>query len=288
MDNILYSNHGYRHKTASRERQKKYQSNLKIEKGVPLHIIILSAAIVILVLYLAFFFYYHLSLKPTLMVGNVEIQFQERLDLDQKAILAACGLDRPVRYLDVKENQVAEAILKSFPYVKSVSVKKIFPTTVALKICGRKPICVSLFDTGTVSVPFAVDTEGRIFELGTAVKEFDLPVLSGMVLPTVELDATVPPSYVAVLEDLSLLQENRPYLYNRISEIAVDETGGKGYDLYVYFRMYDLPVRMGSRLDGSEMEVAVQVLDLLQTSGVVQAYRLLDFRSGKPILKKQR
>ena len=144
-----------------------------------------------------------------------------------------------------------------------------------------------MYNTKTVSVPFAVDTEGRIFELGTAVKEFDLPVISGFEIPTLELNAAIPVSYVPVLEDLEYLQEHQPSIYGRISEIAVDEKNGNGYDLYVYFRMYDLPIRMGSRLDATEIEAAVQVLDLLQSSGLTDAYRLLDFRSGKPILKKQ-
>lgn len=287
MDNIIYPNHRYRQKVRAGNHHKDRVPVFDCDKRRKILNAILVAGIALMVVYLFFFFVFHLAVKPSLIVDNVEIQFQEKLDIDQKDIIAVTGLDHPVRFLDIDENRIEEAILKSFPYVKDVSVKKILPTTVSIKICGRKPVCVSLFDTQMVSVPFAIDTEGRIFELGTAVKEFDLPVISGIGIPTLELNASIPVSYIPVLEDLEYLQEQQPLIYGRISEIAVDEKNGKGYDLYVYFRMYDLPVRMGSRLDATEIEAAVQVLDLLQSSGLTDAYCLLDFRSGKPILKKQ-
>ncbi len=287
MDNIIYPNHRYRQKAGAGNLRRKQITVLDVDGRRKILNTILTGGIILMAVYLFFFFVFHLAIKPSLIVDNVEIRFQEKLDIDQKDIMAVTGLDRPVRFLDVEESRIEEAVLKSFPYVKDVSVRKILPTTVSIKIYGRKPVCVSLYNTKTVSVPFAVDTEGRIFELGTAVKEFDLPVISGFEIPTLELNAAIPVSYVPVLEDLEYLQEHQPSIYGRISEIAVDEKNGNGYDLYVYFRMYDLPIRMGSRLDATEIEAAVQVLDLLQSSGLTDAYRLLDFRSGKPILKKQ-
>lgn len=286
MDNIIYPNHRYRQKIKTRADKKNRLPFLEESSGRKILNTILRFGIALTAIYLVLFFFLHLVIKPYLVVDNIEIRFQEKLDIDQRDIMSVTGLDHPVRYLDIDEELIAESIVKSFPYVKEVLVEKIFPTTVSIVIRGRKPVCVSLFDTNEVSVPFAVDAEGRIFELGTAVKEFDLPVISGITVPKLELNAQLPVLYQPVLEDLQLLQEQQPVIYNRISEISVDEKNGKGYDLYVYFRMYDLPVQMGSRLVLTEIEAAVQVLDMLQASGLAESYYLLDFRSGKPILKK--
>ena len=287
MDNIIYPNHRYRQKVKSRDSRKNFKSFLRQEDKTGILNKILIALILCVSVYLLFFFIYHIYIKPNRIVENVEIIFYDKLDIDQKDILAVTGLDRRTLYADVREEAIANAIINSFPYVKEVEVLKTKGSSLQLKISGRRPVCVSLFNTDSVSVPFAIDSEGRIFELGTAVKEFDLPVISGIKIPSLELDARIPAVYISVLQDLELLQKQRPVVYNRISEIAVDEKNGKGYDLYVYFRMYDLPVQMGSRMVLTEMEAAVQVLDLLQSSGLSESYYLLDFRSGKPILKKQ-
>lgn len=289
MDNILYPNHRYTRQGQGRNRKsvKKFAGVLEESRGKKIINGILATGIVLMICYLCVFFSYHAVLKPLININNIEIHFQEKLDIDQQDILLASGLNRSLRYADVDEEAVAESIMKAFPYIKEVRVSKIFPATVSIFIWGRKPVCVSLFDTGNLSVPFAVDTEGRVFELGTAVKEFDLPILSGITVSALELNAQIPVSYVPVLEDLMILKEKNTNIYGRISEILVDEKNGKGYDLYVYFRTYDVPIQMGSRLELSEIEAAVQILDLLQSTGLSGFYEKLDFRSGKPILKKK-
>lgn len=287
MDNIIYPNHRYRQKVRSRNARKNFKPFLEQEDKTKILNRILIVLILCVSAYLIFFFTYHVYVKPNRVVENVEIIFYDKLDIDQKDILAVTGLDHRTLYADVREDAIANAIINSFPYVKEVEVLKTKGSSLQLKIAGRRPVCVSLFNTDSVSVPLAIDSEGRIFELGTAVKEFDLPVISGIKIPSLELNAQIPAVYIPVLEDLEQLQKHRLIVYNRVSEIAVDEKNGKGYDLYVYFRMYDLPVLMGSRMVLTEMEAAVQVLDLLQSSGLAESYSLLDFRSGKPILKKK-
>lgn len=291
MDNIIYQNHRYQQRVKQRQNTKNIKSNLSFsfdsQKGQKLINGILVTGIIFLGIYLVLFFTYHLALKPFLYVENIEIHFQEKLDIDQNDILSVTKLNNELRYADIQEEEISSMITGAFPYIKNVEVNKIFPATVSIAIWGRKPVCVSLFNTSEFSVPFAIDEEGRVFELGTAVKEFDLPVLSGLRLDKVELNTQLPALYIPLLEDLMHLKEEEPIIYNRISEIAVDEKGRKGYDLFVYFRMYDLPVQMGSRLDSEEIGHAVQVLDLLQSARLSDSYRLLDFRSSKPTLKRK-
>lgn len=287
MDNILYPNHRYKQVSKRNRSRKNFRPMFSRSRRQKWINTLLILGIVSVACYLVVFFIYHGMVKPTLFVDNVKIYFQEKLDIDQRDILMATGLNENVRFIDVDEEAVAQAVVKSFPYVEEVAVNKIFPGTVAVKIFGRKPLCISLFDTGTVSVPFAIDSGGCVFELGTGVKEFDLPVLTGVELSSWEMKAQIPAAYMPVLEDLANLKDRNPDIYSRISEIAVDEKGGKGYDLYVYFRTYDLPIQMGSRMPAEEIEAAVQILDLLQSTGAFESYQKLDFRSSKPILKRR-
>ena len=109
MDNILYPNHRYTRQGQGRHRKsvKKFAGVLEESRGKKIINGVLATGIVLMICYLCVFFSYHAVLKTLININNIEIHFQEKLDIDQQDILLASGLNRSLRYADVDEEAVS-------------------------------------------------------------------------------------------------------------------------------------------------------------------------------------
>ena len=88
MDNILYPNHRYTRQGQGRHRKsvKKFAGVLEESRGKKIINGVLATGIVLMICYLCVFFTYHAVLKPLININNIEIHFQEKLDIDMQKL----------------------------------------------------------------------------------------------------------------------------------------------------------------------------------------------------------
>ena len=128
MDNILYPNHRYKQVSKRNRSRKNFRPMFSRSRRQKWINTLLILGIVSVACYLVVFFIYHGMVKPTLFVDNVKIYFQEKLDIDQRDILMAAGLNENVRFIDVDEEAVAHAVPvgPDDPAVQGVVLEQLF------------------------------------------------------------------------------------------------------------------------------------------------------------------
>lgn len=151
-----------------------------------------------------------------LSVQHLDIQGCERIPRDTIARTAAVPVDVPLFSLDLK--QVA-ARVKSLNWVRSCEARRVFPSTLALRIVERRPVALVHIDH-----MYYVDEDGTPFVTPAPGDSLDYPVLTGWE----HTSSSQSPSISKCSELVRLLMSLRqsPRLSREgISELHIDEIG---------------------------------------------------------------
>jgi cell division protein FtsQ len=168
--------------------------------------------------------------------------------------------------------------------VRAAKVRKIFPDTLEIVLQQRIPLALSFSYTDEKMVPVAFDEEGMLFQIGNAVTQWDLPVISGLRFKPI-LGLQLPSRLAPFLEEMKALRENAPELFDLVSEIKVTSTNEIDYELLLYPVGYSTRIHLGERIDEDSIKYALMVLDVLQDQGMVQNIEELDFRGGDVVYR---
>lgn len=246
-----------------------------------LFILVVGLLATILVLELAF----HFFIAPKLVITRVEVQLGKGLPLTEQQVLAIAGLDQTEYYYSLNAAAV-QARLAAYPLIKAVTVRKVFPNGLAISLIGRTPFVLALVGAAGSSVPVAFDEEGVAIQKGAGVVAGgNLPIISGVSIPSIQIGMRLPRELVAFLSDLHQIKESSPDLFAALSEIRFIRKSGTNFDAVLYPRDYHVRVLVGDSLDAQELSYIMMVLEVTARQGMIDKVDELDFRTGQVIYK---
>ena len=245
-----------------------------------LFLVFIGFLAVVLVVELSF----HFLIAPKLLIRHIELNVGKDFPISNDTLLKAAGLTGPVYYYSLSESRIA-ANLKTYPLVKSAVVRKVFPNTLRISITERKPLVIALVNQGGVTVPVSFDADGVAIEVGKAIAKYDMPIISGIAIPTIEAGMKLPSELVTFLANLQKIKEASPLLYSQISEIKFERTTGTSFNTVIYPSSYRVPVVIGDTIDVHQLKYILMVLDVVQKQGMTDKLQDLDFRTGQVVYK---
>ena len=238
-----------------------------------------------LILFLAGELVFHFVIAPRLMVRNIVIRSD--LPLSKEEILSIAGTEENAFYYSVDPVQIRDA-LEKLPMVRSAVVDKVFPDALHVTLHGRTPLAMLFFTTPQGdSIPIVVDEQGVVFEIGRAVSEWDLPVITGIQFKKLEVGTKLPAQVQPVLEDLARLRREDPQLFRLISELRLIAKSGGGLELLLYPVQYPVRLRLPGELEAALLRNAAVILDLLAEQQLQVRIRELDMRTGEVVYRME-
>jgi len=244
-------------------------------------VLIVGLLSTVLVLELVF----HFFIAPKLVIDRIQIDAGQGFPLTEAQILAIAGLDQTEYYFSLNAAAVRSR-LAAYPLVKEATVRKIFPNGLSITLQPRAPFAVSLVDSGSGSVPVAFDDQGVVIRMGdSAIGRGDLPIISGVSIPAIQIGMRLPSELVSFLGQMEQVKAESPGLFAAISEVRFVRLGGSDFDVVLYPRDYHVRVRIGNTIDAHELSYIMMVLEVTARQGMINKVDELDFRTGQVIYK---
>jgi len=240
-------------------------------------IIILS---VVLVLEIAF----HFIVSPRLLLKEVTIETGPGFPLSNEDLLRIAGIERNDYYFLLDEEGIRERLLE-YPLIREARVEKIFPDTLSMVLSGREPLGCAFVPTNEGSIPVVFDQEGVIFQIGSSLTEWDLPVVSGIRFEQVQLGMKLPRELRPFLQDLGRLKKNSPELFSVLSEIRFEQKGNTGFETILYPVHIPVKVRIGREISAHTLTYMLIVLDVVAREGRINILKEIDMRTGEVVYK---
>ena len=176
---------------------KKHKSKKKLKRLLRLiKSILVAGLLIVTVVYTA--------LSPFFNVA--EIKVKDAVNYDQQTLITTSGIkigengfkkifNKPGKFYYFRIGSAENAIIENCPYVKSVKVRFVVPSTVTIEIKEREPAAfLSLAGTNLL-----IDIEGVLLEINPDLKKVDLPVFKG-----IKIDSYKPGKKLEIPEDTLL------------------------------------------------------------------------------------
>jgi cell division protein FtsQ len=242
---------------------------------------LLWIVVCLLALLLAGEIVFHFLIAPRLVVRNVRIRTS--LDLSREQVLAIAGIG-PGQYFFRLDTEEVRRRLESYPLVRTAVVEKRFPDSLDVVLTEREPLSMLLYETPDGrSVPVVIDEEGVVFEIGSGVSDWNLPVLTGFSFRELAVGMRLPDQVKPLLSELGWLRHSEPELYSLLSEIRVVSRPGDRLELLLFPVHRRVRIRMGSSLQPSAIRNALMVIDVFSDEGMLDRIRELDLRTGEVV-----
>lgn len=150
--------------------------------------------------------------SPLFFIRNIIIKGNE--SITEKSIVSKMNIKPEMHIFDIDINKLKNAI-KSDPFVKKVSIKRVFPSTIEVKIEEKSPEAFVISEKS-----FTLSEDEEILPVPEQCRVYDIPVITGikdieMRLKNNRFIEELKISY----EILALAKENKINLYDQISEI---------------------------------------------------------------------
>jgi cell division protein FtsQ len=245
----------------------------------------LLVLVMCLILFLVGELVFHFIIAPRLTVRNIVIKSD--LSLSKEEILAIAGTEENAFYYKIDPARIRDS-LEHLPMVRKAAVEKIFPDALHITLYGRIPLSMLFFTTpdGT-SIPMAIDDQGVVFEIGSALSEWDLPVITGIEFKKLEVGAKLPGKVQPILQDLHRLRQEEPGLFRLISELRLIPKAAGNLEILLYPVQFPVRLRLAGGLDPAVLRNAVVILDLLAKQQLLIRVRELDMRTGEVVYRME-
>lgn len=195
-----------------------------------------------------------MSSDRSFLVREVAVTGCSVLQPEEVAAAANVLLSTPILEVDVRA--VRERV-RQMPLVKSASVARQFPSTLAIRI--EEVAAVGLLNRNGLRL---IDEHGNVLPMPGRTPLLDLPVVTGVALAPGANSAKVGGSGVEVVGYLCALRKSNAALYHNISEVQLSSRGG----LVLYLMEQAVPVHMGRDHWLEKSKALMVVLQHLQTS----------------------
>jgi cell division protein FtsQ len=228
---------------------------------------------------------FHFVVAPRLRLRDIAIRSD--VPLSKEEILEIAGADKDMFYYNVDTELIRDA-LERFPMVREAAVEKSFPDALNITLYGRKPLSMLFFTTPQgASIPVVIDDQGVVFEIGSALSEWDLPVITGIKFRRLEMGMQLPETVRPILQDLQRLRQEDPELFRLISELRLIPKSAGPPEVLLYPIHHPVRLRLAAGLDPAVLRNAVVVLDLLARQKMLEQLRELDMRTGEVVYRME-
>ena len=204
--------------------------------------------------------------------------------LTEKEIKKIIGVEEGVKWSSIDSSNIA-SILKSYPLVEHVDVKKRFPDKVYISLTERRPIAVSFVNIDGSIVPLEIDKEGVVFRMGWQEKTSTLTILSGIEFQNPKIGMKVHHKLVSLFNRLDFISKSNPLLLAGISEVKVREKKYGDYDLVIYPTYSKIKVISNKELSENTLNRMILILDVLKTDVVAREIEYVDIRGANIVYK---
>lgn len=227
-------------------------------------------------------------IAPRIQLRTVQILSENNLPVDVKQLKAIIGLDVGSSYPSIDCKKI-ERLIQNHLMVESVRVEKHFPDRLLIHLKNREAIAIGLFLTPEGrSVPVQFDKEGYLLHSGSAIENFDLPILSGDYdFPLPILGERIEGKAQPLLASLYQIREENEELFKLISEIKMNHIGSDHYEILFYVRGHRVPLLMKENFDSTSLLRAIEVMDALKDVDLDKGMSMLDYRSGLIIFSRE-
>lgn len=226
---------------------------------------------------------FHLIISPRLRLARVEISADRSLSLSDEAILDLAGLSGDEFFFKIDETLIEQRIERFAP-VKSATAKKVFPNALLISVEQRIPLAICLVEIDGNTVPLTIDEDGVVFQIGASVRNYDLPVISGLTFTRIELGQRINNGLLGFLRDLRELETAAPTLFNLISEVKFVKKNRTTFEVLLYPRDYRVKVRIGARIHADLVRNMLLVLDVFEGQGTLENLAEIDLRTDAPMV----
>ncbi len=265
---------------SERVKNSRGQSSVKKIERVFTGFIILLLGIIILELG------FHFLIAPSVTIDRIIISTESNFPYSDDYLLDKAGISQSDTFFDINTDLV-EKRLMTVPSIRSVSVKKVFPSVVKIGIDSRIPVGLSLITTDNGIVPAVIDNEGVVYMTGYDLVSMDLPVISGLDFPEIKNGMRMPRELCSFLEDMEVIKKSSPGLYGLISEIKFVRKGSIDYEVLLYPRNHKTRIRIGSSLDEEMLKYIIMVLEVISDRPGMEGLEEIDFRTGDVVYRIQ-
>ena len=244
---------------------------------------LLLVLVMCLVLFLVGELVFHFVVAPRLTVRN--IVFRSDLSLSKEEILSVAGTEENAFFYEIEPARIRDA-LEQLPMVRKAVVEKTFPDSLHITLYGRIPLSILFFTTPEgSSIPMVIDDQGVIFEIGSVLSEWDLPVITGLEFKSLQVGTRLPEVVQPILQDLHRLRQEDPGMFRLISELRLVPKAGGNLEILLYPIQFPVRLRLTGALDPAVLRNAVVVLDLLARQELLIQVRELDMRTGEVVYR---
>jgi cell division protein FtsQ len=240
---------------------------------------ILLFVVIGLILFLVGELVFHFVIAPRLTVRDIVIRSD--LPLSKEEILSIIGTGDNPFYYSIDPARIRDT-LEQLPMVRRATVEKRFPDGLDIALYGRIPLSILFFTTPQGnSIPMVIDDQGVVFEIGSSLSEWDLPVITGLEFKRLEVGTRLPERVQPVLQDLHRLRREDPGIFRLISELRLIPKAAGKLEILVYPIQFPVRLRLAGELDPAVLRNAVVVLDLLGEQDLLMRVSELDMRTGE-------
>jgi len=156
----------------------------------------------------------HVIASPWTNVRTISVQGNSYLTRGEVDALVEGLLDQKI--FDVNLEEYRRRVMDS-PWVADVTVRRILPSTIELRIVERVPLAIARLGQQL----YLVDRTGVIIDEFGPQYSFDLPIVDGLVAPPSDHRPLVDAERVALLESFLKALDARQDLRGRLSQIDV-------------------------------------------------------------------
>ena len=263
--------------------RKRKQTPLNTTRKIERFFIVL---VLLLILTIIFEILFHFYVAPSLTIKKIEISSSKALGMSNNEIIKITGLSGTSNYFDVKSDSIKQRLL-AVSSIKSVTVKKIFPSKIFIKIENRVPVGVCFIKSAGGMIPAAVGEKGILFPVSKHLNAADFPIISGIDVPSLKKGARLPLPLCSFLEDLESIRIASPELYSLISEIKFVKKNGMDYDVVLFPVNSKIRVRIGKELNIKTLKYIIMMLDVIAKQPAMSNLKEIDMRSGEVVYRMQ-
>lgn len=260
----------------------KYASYHKSKTSFASHKI-LKLLMVLIIFALIIEIAYYFMILPIISTAKFVFEINAS-SLTEKEIKKIIGVEEGVKWSSIDSSNIA-SILKSYPLVEHVTVKKRFPDKVYISLTERRPIAVSFVNIDGSIVPLEIDKEGVVFRMGWQEKTSTLTILSGIEFQNPKIGMKVHHKLVSLFNRLDFISKSNPLLLAGISEVKVREKKYGDYDLVIYPTYSKIKVISNKELSENTLNRMILILDVLKTDVVAREIEYVDIRGANIVYK---
>ncbi|MCL2791594.1 MAG: FtsQ-type POTRA domain-containing protein [Spirochaetaceae bacterium] len=223
-------------------------------------------------------------IAPQLAITKIEIHCSSAFPLSNDEILKLAGLEGSLYYFSVNTAQIKSRLLQH-PLIRTAEVKRVFPSSLYIRVAERIPLGMALVNSGGRTIPVVFDEEGVIFEIGRSVSNYRIPVISGLKFAELSLGLRLPSELHSYLSELKKLRETTPALFEQISEIKFINRNNSNHEVLLYPLNTKVRVRTANTINENLIKQIFVVLDIIEQNGLESEMSELDFRAGQVVFR---